>query len=312
VDKANAAGGVGGNKIQILFEDDQPKPDQSILGFNRLADRRDVPMIFTACPAPSPEIARLATQKQIVLVNAGAQADTLATGSPYLVNTLPAIGDEVQAMSRYLIGEGKRRGAILFENDAAGVAGRDDFGKYIPEAGGSILAQEPIQSGQTDFRAALLKVAYARPEVMLVSIRAGLLQMARQYKRLGLNFTIAGTTFLGDPDILTDPSLEGFVHTQVRIDAPPELAAEFKAKFGLEMKFAARQYYNATQVGLAVADKVLADGKKLTGANMLDALLAIRKFQGLVPLEFKGHTATVPLDINVVRGGKDVTVKRND
>jgi branched-chain amino acid transport system substrate-binding protein len=310
VGKANAAGGVHGNTIEILYEDNQAKPDQSILSFNKLVDLQHVPLIFSAYSGPSLAMAPLATRKKILLINAGAQADKLATASPYLINTLPTIGDEVKVISKYLIAEGKKQGAILFENDAAGIAGRDDFIKYFPEAGGSILSQEPTQFGQTDFRPALLKLADAKPEVMLVSITAGLLQMAQQYRQLGHDFTVAGTTFFADPDTVADPASEGFVHTQVRIDAPPELASEFKAKFGVEMEFFVRQYYNATQIILTVADKLLSEGKPLTGENMRDTLFEIRKFQGLIPLEFKSNTATVPLDINMMKGGKDVTIKQ--
>jgi branched-chain amino acid transport system substrate-binding protein len=43
---------------------------------------------------------------------------------------------------------------------------------------------------------------------------------------------------------------------------------------------------------------------------MRDTLFKIGKFQGLIPLEFRSNTATVPLDINVMKGGKDVTVKQ--
>jgi branched-chain amino acid transport system substrate-binding protein len=310
VEKANAAGGIHGNQIEILFEDNQAKPDQSILSFNKLADLQHVPLIFSAYSGPSLAMAPLATRKKILLINAGAQADKLATASPYLVNTLPTIGDEVKVISKYLAGEGKKQGAILFENDAAGIAGRDDFVKYFPEAGGTILSQEPAQFGQTDYRPALLKLADAKPEVMLVSITAGLLQMAQQYRQLGLNFTVAGTTFFADPATVADPASEGFVHTQVRIDAPPELAAEFKTKYGADMEFFVRQYYNATQIVLTVADKVLTDGKPLTGENMHDTLFAIRKFQSLIPLEFKSNTATVPLDIDIMKGGKEVTIKQ--
>ena len=117
--------------------------------------------------------------------------------------------------------------------------------------------------------------------------------MAQQYKQLGLKFTVAGTTFFQDPDVIADPSSEGFVHTQIRIDAPPELAAEFKQKFNVDMEFFVRQYYNATQIVLTALDKVLADGKPVTGENMRDTLFQIRKFQGLIPLEFKTNTATV-------------------
>src|ERR1700761_3816056 len=235
VDKANAAGGVHGDKIEILFEDNQAKPDQSVLSFNKMVDLEHLPVIFTAYSGPSLAMAPLATRKKVLMINAGAQADKLATASPYLINTLPTIGDEIKVLSKYLASEGKTKAAILFENDAAGISGRDDYLEEFPKAGGSIVAQEPTQFGQTDFRPALLKLADAQPEVMLVSITAGILQMAQQYKQLGLKFTVAGTTFFSDPDLIKDPASEGFVHTQVRIDAPPDLADAFKAKFGAEM-----------------------------------------------------------------------------
>src|SRR5271168_3718125 len=273
IDQANAKGGVRGNKIEVVFEDNQAKPDQSILSFNKLTDLQHLQVIFTAYSGPSLAMAPLATRKKVLMVNAGAQADKLATASPYLINTLPTIGDEIKVISKYLVGEGKKQAAILFENDAAGIAGRDDFQKYYPEAGGTILSQEPTQFGQTDYRPALLKLADAKPEVMLVSITAGILQMAQQYKQLGLKFTVAGTTFFADPQTIADPSSEGFVHTQVRIDAPPELAAEFKQKFGVDMEFFSRQYYNATQIVLTVADHLLAENQPLTGEAMHDELL---------------------------------------
>ena len=310
IDQANAKGGVHGNQIEVVFEDNQAKPDQSILSFNKLTDLQHLQVIFTAYSGPSLAMAPLATRKKVLMVNAGAQADKLATASPYLINTLPTIGDEIAVISKYLAGEGKKKAVILFENDAAGISGRDDYVDAFPKTGGTIVAQEPTQFGQTDFRPALLKLADAKPEVMLVSITAGLVNMAQQYKQLGLNFTVAGTTFFQDPDVMQDPAADGFVHTQVRIDAPPELNAQFKQKYGVDMEFFVRQYYNAAQIVMTCLDKLLADGKPITGENMHDAVFSIRKFQGLIPLEFKSNTATVPLDINVMHDGKDVTIKK--
>jgi branched-chain amino acid transport system substrate-binding protein len=308
IDQANAKGGVRGNKIEVQFEDNQAKPDQSVLSFNKMVDLEHLPVIFTAYSGPSLAMAPLATRKKVLLVNAGAQADKLATASPYLINTLPTIGDEIKVLSKYLATQGKTKAVILFENDAAGISGRDDYVEFFPKAGGSIVAQEPTQFGQTDFRPALLKLADQQPQVMLLSITAGQLQMAQQYHQLDLHFTVAGTTFLQDPDTIADPSSRGFVHSQLRIDAPPELATEFKQKFGVTMEFYVRQYYNATQILLTTLDKVLADGKPVTGETMRDTLLQLRKFQGLIPLEFNSNTATVPIDINVMHDGQDETV----
>jgi branched-chain amino acid transport system substrate-binding protein len=310
VDQANARGGVHGDQIEVQFEDNQAKPDQSVLSFNKLTDLQHVSVIFTGYSGPSLAMAPLATRKKVLLVNAGAQADALAKASPYLINTLPTIGDEISVLSKWLVGEGKKQAAVMFENDAAGMSGRDDYLHSFPEAGGTILAQEATQFGQTDFRPALLKLADAKPDVMLVAITAGLLQMAQEYHQLGLKFTVAGTTFFADPSTIADPSSAGFVHTQLRIDAPPDLAAQFKAKYGADMEFFAKQYYNAAQIVLTTLEKVLAENKPVTGEAMHDTLLQIRKFQGLIPLEFKTNTASVPIDINIMRDGKDETLKQ--
>ena len=124
IDQANAKGGVRGNTIEVVFEDNQARPDQSILSFNKLTDLQHLQVIFTAYSGPSLAMAPLATRKKILLINAGAQAGKLATASPFLINTLPMIGDEISVISKYMIGEGKKKAVILFENGAAGISGR--------------------------------------------------------------------------------------------------------------------------------------------------------------------------------------------
>ncbi len=71
VDEVNAAGGVAGHKIEVLFEDNQAKPDLSVLSFNKLVDLQHVPMIFTGYSGPTLAMAPLATRKKILLINCG-------------------------------------------------------------------------------------------------------------------------------------------------------------------------------------------------------------------------------------------------
>ena len=309
LDHINAKGGVRGNKIEVVFEDNQAKPDQSILSFNKLVDLQSLPVIFTAYSGPTLAMAPLATRKKVLLVNAGAQADALAKASPYLINTLPTIGDEIAVLSRWLVKNGKKNAAILFENSAAGISGRDNYITHFKAAGGTIIAQEPTQFGQTDFRPALLKLAASKPEVMLVSITAAPQQMAQQFKQLDLTFAVAGTTFFQDPALIADPAAEGFLHTQLQSQSPPALAAEFKQKFNAEMEFFVRQYYNASNILFTALDKVLEEKKPITGENVRDAILKIKRFSGLVPVVFNSNTASVPFDLNVIRGGHDVLLE---
>ena len=309
LDKINAKGGVRGHLIEVVFEDNQARPDQSILIFNKLVDLQRLPMIFTAYSGPSLAMAPLAARKKVLLINAGAQADALATASPYLINTLPTIGGEVAILSKWLTKNGKTRASILFENSAAGISGRDNFVRHFTASGGTILAREPSQFGQTDFRPALLKIADSKPDVMLVSITAASRQMARQYKQLGASFAVAGTTFLQDPALISDLAAEGFIHTRLQSPSNSELAAEFKTKYGAEMEFFVRQYYTAGNILFTALDKVLEEGKPVTGENLRDAILKIKQFQGFVPVVFNSNTASVPFDLYVVRGGHDVRLE---
>ena len=82
VDEVNAKGGIAGHKIEVIFEDNQAKPDQSVLLFNKLVDLQKIPAIFTGYSGPSLAMAPLATRKKTLLVNGGAQADALDKASP--------------------------------------------------------------------------------------------------------------------------------------------------------------------------------------------------------------------------------------
>ncbi|MDE2515144.1 MAG: ABC transporter substrate-binding protein [Rhodospirillales bacterium] len=310
-DQINAKGGIDGHKIVVQFEDNQAKPDQAVLSFNKLVDLQGVPAIFTGYSGPTLAIAPLATRKKVLLINAGAQSDKLATASPYLVNTLPTTQDEVAIMSKYLIAHGKKKAAVLYENDAAGIGGRDDFVRLFKKDGGTILAQEPAQFGQTDYRPALLKLSAAKPDVLFVVITAGMVPLADQLAQMKVPYLVAGTSFMADPAAIADPNSTGLIHTQVHIDAPADLASAFHAKFNADMDFFARQYYNAAQITFTVIKKVLDEKKPVTGSNLRTALFQIRHFQGLIPMDFATNTAVVPVDINRMEHGKDVTISAN-
>lgn len=301
--QVNATGGIGGRKLEVLFEDNQGRPDQAVISFNKLTDLYGIPLIFSAFSGPTLAMAPLATRKQVVLVNGGAQADRLARASPYLFNTIPVAGDEIAVLSKYLLAKGKKRAAILYENDAGGTPGRDDFIASFTKGGGQIVGQEPSSFSQTDYRPALLKLTNTNPDVLFVMLSDGLGPLADQLHQMKPPFTIVGTSFFNDPDALHNPGSNGWLHTQVRIAAPPETAAAFKAMFGLEMEFWGSQYSNAVFIMAKAIAKVLADKQPLTGAALRKAIFDIRKFDVMLPAVFENNTAEMAIDIVETQDG---------
>ncbi len=312
VDEVNKKGGLAGHPVEFIFEDNQAKPDQSILAFNNLTSMHDTPLIFSAMSGPCLAMAPLATRKKVVLINAGAQADALTTASPYLFNTLPTVSDESNILAKYLVGQGMSKAAILFENSAAGINGRDSFIDAFPKAGGTIVASEPSQFGATDFRPPLLKLAAANPDVVLSTVTAGHLQLAQQYRQLDLKMPLAGTTLLYNTLLLADPASNGLIYTQIHIEAPADLNAAYKARFNEDMTLFGKQYYNASQMAFTAIRDLLAANKPITGENIREDIVHRKVFENLVKLTFNNNTATTQVDIKMMKDGVGVLIKSMD
>ncbi len=311
LEHANAAGGVAGHQLTLSLEDNQAKPDQSVLSFNKLVDLQHIAVIFTGYSGPTLAMAPLATRKKVMLVNAAAQADKLADASPFLVNAIPTLHGEVAVLSSYLVHDaGKASAAILFENDSAGISGRDDFTETFKALGGKVLASEPVPFGETNYRPALLRLASADADVLFVVLTGNNAPLADQVAQLQVKAVVAGTTFFSDPTLVANPAATGWVHTQVRITSPPELREQFRAKYGSDLEFFASQYYNATNIVLATLGHVLADRQEVTGSAMRTALLGIRHFDGLLPLDFKTNTASAEVDILRIDHGHETVVRK--
>ena len=65
---------------------------------------------------------------------------------------------------------------------------------------------------------------------------------------------------------------------------------------------------HAETILFGAIDRALTEEKPVTGENLRDAILKIKRFQGLVPVMFHSNTASVPFDLNVMRGGRDTSL----
>ena len=305
VERVNAEGRVRGHRLELDMGDSQGRPDVAIAALDALRARHGTPIVLTGWSGPVLAMAPLATKYNILLLNAGARADQLDVASPYLFNLLPPVRADIAVLTRHLARGDVRRVAVLFENTAAGISGRDDFDDAF---GGTIIARETVFFGDTDFRGALTRLAAAKPRAIVVSATSGLVEMARAYRSLGLDIPVVGTGFFQTQGLVSSPDAEGFVHARLRVEVPPGVAAAFEADFGAEMDFGARLAWLAIQVASIALDRVLAEHRPPTGETLRAAILQIRAFPG--PLVFDTQTAAIPIDMAVIRGGRDVALAK--
>jgi branched-chain amino acid transport system substrate-binding protein len=299
VDKINAAGGLHGRKVKVLYEDSQAKPDVGVLSFNKLVDLNNVPAVISAFSSVSLAIAPLATRKKVLVFNAGAQSNQLANASPFLFNTIPLVKDETAVLVKYVVEKlGKKTAGIIYENAAAGVDGKEDFKKAFEALGGKILAEEPTEFGQTNFRPSLLKVASVKPDFMYLVMTQDLRPFVEQVSQIpGLPMGV-GTTFLRTA-FGFDASV-GWIQSAIKSDFAPDLEKEFKEKFKTtEAPFFSREYYNAANIVMKAMDYLLEKNKPITGESLQAAIFEIKTFgSSVAQVTFdKSNTAVRGLEI---------------
>lgn len=312
LEEINAAGGVQGRTLRVIYDDSQGKADLGILAFNKQVDLDGVPAIIGAYSGPTIAMAPLATRKKVLVINPAAQSDKLAKASPYLVNTIPLTLQEVSVIIDHALKQmGAKTAAVVYENSAAGIDSRDDFTKLFSEAGGKVVAEEPVQFGDTNFRPMLLKAASANPDLIFVSITQGHTSFADQVGQQAGFPPVIGTTYI--TPVMGHPASNGWFNTSIRGQLTAEREAAFKAKYGVDaVNFFHREYYNATKILAKVIGSVLEKGEPVSGETLREELFAISEFSGIAKVVFHDNTADRVIDVMTVVDGKTLPAMQSN
>jgi branched-chain amino acid transport system substrate-binding protein len=292
VSRINAAGGIRGQKVRFVYEDTQGKPDLGVAGFNRLVDLHKVPAILTAYSSVTLAIAPLATRRKVLVINPAAQSNNLANASPYLVNTIPLVKDEVAVIAKYAAANIGKRAAIFYENAAVGIDIRDEFKKSFTAAGGTIVADEAIEFGSTNVRPSLLKIAAAKADFMFTGVTSGPGVITEQIASVPNLPISVGTSFF--VSLIGLPVAAGWYHSAVKSSVSPETEKEFNAKFNTtSMAFFAREYSDGSDILFKVINQAMQKGSPVSGETLRTTLFEMKTFDS--------HSGKLTLDGNTAK-----------
>jgi branched-chain amino acid transport system substrate-binding protein len=202
LDEINAAGGVLGKKIALVYYDDQSKSDQAVQGVSKLVDQEQVPVILGAYSSESTRaIIPVVTQKQIPLIMPTATADNvIETGSPWVFRICAGSGAFATVTTDFLKKNGDpRRMAIIYENTNFGQSAGKSMAEVARNEGLTLVANEAYQASSPNYKALLQRVKGQNPEVIyFASYLLDASNLMRQAQQLNLNpkyYTSAGSGF---------------------------------------------------------------------------------------------------------------------
>jgi len=136
-EEINAAGGIGGRKLEVIYEDHAADASKAVNGMRRLVEVEKVPFTLTSYSAPTLAIQPIGAQNKVVMMNGGGQSDNLAN-KDYLYNNIPVVSNEVGVLADWLTKEKKFKAAggdLLFISS---------YGRNVP-----IIADQAREIGVT-------------------------------------------------------------------------------------------------------------------------------------------------------------------
>lgn len=307
-EEINAAGGIAGHKLEVIYEDHAADASKAVNAMQRLVEVEKVPFSMTSYSSPTLAIQPIAAQHKVVIMNGGGQSDSLAN-KPYLYNNIPVVSNEVGVIATWLATEKKLHSAVMIvANDEAGRNSATTFSDKFRAAGGKVLAEERVALDATDFRAQLAKLKARGGDLLYISSYGRNVSIiANQARELGITLPMAGTSWVLVPETLKAKGAEGMLVTKLPFDPNSAFAKNFKAKYKTNAGFFAVQYYNATMIFAKAAQEAMKKNNGvLTGEGVKNAIESLRTFDTLSgKLVFQAnHGAVMDIEVGTINGGK--------
>jgi len=294
-EEINAKGGINGNKINLVIEDEQGKKEEAINVFKKFIFKDKVISIFGPTLSNSAFAADpVANANKTVVFGTSNTAEGITAIGPYVFRNSVAEADILPKVVNIAKKKLKlKKVAIIYGNDDAFTkSGYDVFKKAVEAEKLEVLTTETFAKGDIDFSAQLTKIKSLKPDAIicsaLVEEAANIILQAR---KLGIPNTVhfIGGNGFNSPKLIeiAGKAAEGAISgSPWFLDDPnpknKAFVAAYNKKFGVNPDQFAAQAYDALYIVAEALKKV-----KLTGDIEKDRdalrneLAKVRNFKGV-------------------------------
>src|SRR4030042_5288480 len=195
VDEFNAAGGLNGQKVQVIFEDEKDSPTASVNAVQKLINvDKVVALVGPMTSGGTLAAYKTAEDAKVLFITPPPPPPKISGASPYLFRGCSRIDQQAKALTEYIAQNYKPKTVgILFSNEPYGKACAEVFGKDFEKLGIKVVAQESFLRGSRDFKAQLTNIKAANPDILFIpGYTPETAPAAAQARSLGMNQRILG------------------------------------------------------------------------------------------------------------------------
>jgi len=330
-DSINAKGGINGNKITLVVEDEQGKKEEAINAFKKLIFQSKVLMIFGPTLSNSAFAADpIANATKTVVFGTSNTADGITNLGPFTFRNSVMEADVLPTTTKAAIKQFNiKKVAVIYGNDDAFTkSGYDVFKAALSDQKITVTDTETYAKGDVDFKAQLTKIKSSAPDAIVCSCLAEeAANIILQTRSLGMKQPFIGGNGFNSPklfDIAKDAADNTLMGSPWSAENPSaankQFIADYKAKFGAEPDQFAAQAYDALQIAAEGIKKIKLSGDiNKDRIALRDALPGIKfegatgkfSFRHAAPKDGKeaGYDAQQDAIVNIAKGGKFTLLK---
>jgi branched-chain amino acid transport system substrate-binding protein len=162
LDEINAAGGIKGKKLDIIFEDDQSSEKTAVTETEQLV--KNVPLIIGGASSNiTLAMAPICEKNKVVLLSPAASSPKLSGAGQYIFRNFPSDTKEGKIMAEYAVRRMRARTvAIVYIENDYGQGLQDIFKQTFTQLGGIVTFLKAYPPNTSDFTA-IVKELKANP-----------------------------------------------------------------------------------------------------------------------------------------------------
>ncbi len=212
-DEANRRGGVSGRMLELKSLDDGYEPEKTVVATKEIIDDDKIFAIAGAVGTPTSKAGQpIATDAKVPFIGPFTGAEFLRNPyNRYVVNVRASYFEETEAWIGHLTKDlGISKIAILYQDDAFGLAGLDGVERALTKRNMSLIASGSFKRNTTAVKSALLDIMKGNPEaVVTVGPYKPVAEFIKLAHQLKFNPVFVAISFVGSDSLAKELGSDG-------------------------------------------------------------------------------------------------------
>src|SRR5471030_2247153 len=212
-EEANRAGGIQGRKLELKSVDDGYEPERTIEATKKIIAEDKVFALVGPVGTPTSKAGQpIATEAKVPFIGPFTGAEFLRNPyNRYVVNIRSSYFQETEAWIEHLTKDiGITKIAILYQDDAFGLAGLEGVKKAMAKRSMTLVAEGTFKRNTTAVKAALLDIMKGEPEaVVTVAPYKPVAEFIKLAHQVQLNAVFVAVSFVGSDSLAKELGKDG-------------------------------------------------------------------------------------------------------